>query len=89
MVRALDGMVDRLLSAVVRQRLAESPVVVLSGARAVGKSFLLRELATRADATIVDLDDLDTRDLVARDPAGPPPATSTSNASWPAASRCP
>jgi hypothetical protein len=54
-----------------------APVVVLAGARAVGKSVLLRELARELDVPVVDLDDLDTRSLVARDPAvfvaGPEP----------------
>lgn len=66
--RRLDGIVARRLAAVIRERMATSPVVVLAGARAVGKSVLLRELADDLGVPVVDLDDLDTRSLVARDP---------------------
>lgn len=51
------------------QRHAESPVLLLEGPRAVGKSTLLRQLAERVGGRILDLDDLDTRTAVARDPA--------------------
>ncbi len=55
----------------------DEPVVLLQGPRSVGKSTLLRELASRFDAVVVDLDDLATRDAVAADPAtfvaGPAP----------------
>jgi predicted AAA+ superfamily ATPase len=54
---------------VVLQRHGESPVVLLEGPRAVGKSTLLRQLAERVEGRILDLDDLDTRTAVARDPA--------------------
>jgi uncharacterized protein len=57
--------------------MASAPVVVLAGARAVGKSVLLRELAADLNVQVTDLDDLDTRSLVTRDPAifvsGPSP----------------
>lgn len=73
----LEGLVERRLAAVVRQRMAVSPAVVLAGARAVGKSVLLRELAAEFGVPVVDLDDLDTRSAVASDPAifvsGPDP----------------
>lgn len=68
---------ERRLAAVVRNRMAVSPVVVIAGARAVGKSVLLRELAGELGVQVVDVDDLDTRSLVAADPAifvsGPAP----------------
>ncbi len=51
------------------QRHSESPVLLLEGPRAVGKSTLLRQLADRVGGRILDLDDLDTRTAVARDPA--------------------
>lgn len=57
--------------------MGSSPVVVLAGPRAVGKSVLLRELGAEFDVPIIDLDELDTRGLVARDPttfvSGPDP----------------
>ena len=49
--------------------MAWAPVVMLTGARAVGKSVLLRGLAAEFDAPVVDLDDLGTRALAATDPA--------------------
>lgn len=77
MARRLDGTLSRRLASVIRRRMSTFPVVVLAGARAVGKSVLLRELAAELEVPIVDLDDLDTRGLVARDPAtfvsGPDP----------------
>lgn len=68
MVQRLHGLVERRLAAVVRNRMTVSPVVVIAGARAVGKSVLLRELADELGVLVVDLDDLDTRSLVATDP---------------------
>lgn len=68
MERRLSGLVERRLNAVVRDRLAAFPVVALTGARSVGKSVLLRQLAAEHDVTVIDLDDLDTRDLAATDP---------------------
>jgi len=57
--------------------LEEEPVLVLNGARTVGKSTLLARIATEADRAVLDLDDLATRDAVAADPAlfasGPAP----------------
>ena len=77
MAPRLCGIVDRRLGATVRTRLSGFPVVVLAGARAVGKSVLLRQLADEAGVIIVDLDDLDTRALALADPAtfasGPAP----------------
>ncbi len=65
----LSRIVDRRLVEVVGQRLHDESVVVLEGPRAVGKSTLLRTLATSRDRQIVDLDDLPTRDAVRTDPA--------------------
>jgi predicted AAA+ superfamily ATPase len=44
-------------------------VVVLNGARTVGKSTLLAAIAHQADRRVLDLDDLATRDAVTADPA--------------------
>lgn len=73
----LEGIVPRRLERVVQGLMAEEPVVILQGPRAVGKSTLLRRLGEGPGAPIVDLDDLATRDAVAADPgrfaAGPSP----------------
>ena len=47
----------------------DAPVVLLEGPRSVGKSTLLRQIATEHDGELVDLDDPPTRDAVAADPA--------------------
>jgi uncharacterized protein len=77
MAERLTSIVERRLGATLRVRLTGFPVVVLAGARAVGKSVLLRQLADEAGVTIIDLDDLDTRALASADPAtfvsGPAP----------------
>lgn len=64
-----DQLVPRRILEVALERHRESPVLLLEGPRAVGKSTLLRQLATAVDGRILDLDDLDTREAVARDPA--------------------
>lgn len=63
------GLIERRIQAVALQRHQESPVLLLEGPRTVGKSTLLRLLADRLGASVLDLDDLDTRSAVARDPA--------------------
>ena len=50
-------------------RLAEEPVILLEGPRAVGKSTVLRTLADQLGGELLDLDDLATRDAVLTDPA--------------------
>ena len=50
------------------ERLVDDPVVLLEGPRSVGKSTLLRGLAQRCGAVLLDLDDPSTRDAVATDP---------------------
>lgn len=52
-----NGLVRRRLEAVATERMEESPVVLLQGPRAVGKSTLLRALADRSGSRVVDLDD--------------------------------
>lgn len=73
----LQNIVDRRLLEVVANRMLEEPVVMLHGARAVGKSTLLRAIAETFGREVVDLDDLATRDAVRADPAlflgGDPP----------------
>lgn len=68
MAQRLEGMVQRRLGAIALERFAEESVLLLQGPRAVGKSTLLRWLAERLDADVVDLDDVATRDAVASDP---------------------
>lgn len=67
----------RRLEALVPMLMADEPVVVLAGARTVGKSTLLRRLAEPSAAAVLDLDDLTTRSLVRDDLAfyagGPSP----------------
>jgi predicted AAA+ superfamily ATPase len=57
------------LEPVVRQRLGEEPVVVVQGARTVGKSTLVQALAASAGRIVVDLDEPATRDAVAASPS--------------------
>jgi predicted AAA+ superfamily ATPase len=64
----LRSIVDRRLSAIIEERLAEEPAIGLQGARSVGKSTLLRAVAARAGTTVIDLDDLDERAAVVNDP---------------------
>ena len=77
MIVRLDHLVDRRLLPVIIERMREEPVILLEGARTVGKSTLLRELASRTATEVIDLDDLPTRDAVAADPTtmlgGPSP----------------
>ncbi|MFT4166006.1 MAG: ATP-binding protein [Microlunatus sp.] len=61
-------LVSRRIYDVALERLHESPVVLLEGPRAVGKSTLLRQLADQLGARLLDLDDPDTRSAVNRDP---------------------
>jgi hypothetical protein len=49
--------------------MVDDPVILLEGPRSVGKSTLLREVAAKCGATLLDLDDPATRDAVAADPA--------------------
>ena len=54
---------------VIRDRMTEEPVILLEGARSVGKSTLLKSLADAHNAEVIDLDDVATRDAVLADPA--------------------
>ena len=53
----MSKFIARRLSPVVRQRVDETPVLLLEGPRSVGKSTLLAELATQTGAPIFDLDE--------------------------------
>jgi uncharacterized protein len=64
-----DALITRHLAEIVSRRLSESPVVVLTGIRTVGKSTLLRAFATERGVPIIDLDDRPTLDQVRADPA--------------------
>lgn len=70
-------LVSRRLEQVARARLLDEPVIALQGPRAVGKTTLLRALASTHGVEVIDLDDLETRDAVSADPgifvAGPSP----------------
>ncbi|TAM92318.1 MAG: ATP-binding protein, partial [Jatrophihabitans sp.] len=65
----LAGPVKRALLPVILGRMRDEPVIALAGARAVGKSTLLRAIAARHDVPVIDLDDAETRASVAADPA--------------------
>ncbi len=69
MVTSSQSPVSRRALQLVRERLAEEPVVLIEGPRSVGKSTLLRELASTSGSAVIDLDDLATRDAVVADPA--------------------
>lgn len=61
--------IARRTTAVVAQRMAVEPVVVLQGPRSVGKSTTLHEIAREHAVSIVDLDRPELREAVAADPA--------------------
>ncbi|MHB8290745.1 MAG: ATP-binding protein [Acidimicrobiales bacterium] len=73
----LTGIVKRRLLDVVAGSMTVDPVIGLQGPRSVGKSTLLRLVASKAGVDIVDLDDPATRAAVSRDPGafvqGPAP----------------
>ncbi len=64
----LDALVERRLSTIIRDRLADESTIGLQGARSVGKSTLLRAVAEHAEVVVIDLDDLDQRAAVSSDP---------------------
>ena len=51
-------MIKRRLLEVIKTRFAEEPVIILEGARAVGKSTILQAIFKDLDVPIIDLDDL-------------------------------
>jgi hypothetical protein len=60
--------VARRILEIASARLAEEPVVAIQGARAVGKSTVLGQLASNLGAQVLDLDDLTLREAAAADP---------------------
>ncbi|MET0601670.1 MAG: ATP-binding protein [Baekduia sp.] len=65
------SVVERHLRPLVLEALDDTRVVVVLGARQVGKSTLVHDIATRdRPATILTLDDKATRDAAAADPTG-------------------
>jgi predicted AAA+ superfamily ATPase len=64
----MAAVVTRHLEAVVPTLLAEEAVLILNGARTVGKSTLMRACADAAGVGVHDLDDVDVRAAVAADP---------------------
>ena len=76
-MNAISGLRPRRLLEVVSQRVAEEPVVILTGPRTVGKSTLLAALSRKFGRPVFDLDQPETRAAVAADPrffvTGPDP----------------
>lgn len=64
----LERLVTRRLGAVALSRIKDEPVVLLQGARTVGKSTLLRWIAQALGAEMLDLDDLAARAATLADP---------------------
>ncbi|HEU5161065.1 MAG TPA: ATP-binding protein [Streptosporangiaceae bacterium] len=64
-----SGLKPRRLLPVLHERLAEEPVIVLTGPRTVGKSTLLAALAKDLERPILDLDQPEARTAVMEDPA--------------------
>lgn len=66
----LNTEVKRHCSGLLGEMLDESPIVVIQGARQVGKSTLARQVTERCDAWSVSLDDTDVAALARSDPRG-------------------
>lgn len=64
----MADLIKRNLQSVVAERLAVEPVVILTGARAVGKSTLLAACADAHGVSVVDLDDPPVLEKVSNDP---------------------
>ena len=62
-------LLERHLQAHLHQLLLEEPVLILTGARAVGKSVLVKVIAQANGVPLIDLDDLATRNAVRADPS--------------------
>jgi len=63
-------MYKRHILTLVKQALADTPVVLLNGARQTGKTTLAQQVADRTEARYFTLDDAATLALAAGDPAG-------------------
>jgi predicted AAA+ superfamily ATPase len=68
-VNVTSSLRPRRVLAVVRRRLAEEPVVILTGPRTVGKSTLLARLGTEFNRPVFDLDRPDARAAAVTDPS--------------------
>lgn len=60
----LDFLVERRVSELLLNLVAEEPVIALHGPRSVGKSTVLSEFAVQMDGSVVDLDDVEVREAV-------------------------
>ena len=69
MAAAFKGIVRRRVSDVISARLKEEPVVAVQGPRTVGKSTVVRQIASDHDVEVFDLDDRATRDAIRADTA--------------------
>lgn len=67
---ATSGIIDRLLLPKVEEALGDTRIVVVQGARQVGKSTLAEQIAAKRRSLLVTLDDLDVRTFALDDPAG-------------------
>jgi uncharacterized protein len=63
------GQIERRIVKIARERMTETAVLALQGARSVGKSTVLKELAEHFGSPIIDLDDSAQLALVAASPA--------------------
>ena len=68
-MKLLQNVVQRRLLEVVRRLLDAEVVIGLQGPRSVGKSTLLRTIASDAGVEVLDLDDLVVREEAQRDPS--------------------
>lgn len=68
MEETLKTQVDRRLEPLIRALLSEEPVVVVQGARTVGKSTVVRAIARELGTRLIDLDDPTERDTASADP---------------------
>lgn len=63
-------MLSRNVSLRVQEALSDTPIVLLVGARQVGKTTIAHEVATRTEAVFVSLDSKSAFDFAERDPEG-------------------
>ncbi|MCQ9389439.1 ATP-binding protein [Brevibacterium sp. 50QC2O2] len=63
-----EPIVERNIAPLAREIIAESPITVISGARQVGKSTLMRQLVAHENAQIVNLDATINRNAAQSDP---------------------
>ncbi len=61
-------LIERHIHRLLRQLLAEEPVVVIDGPRTVGKSLLVQQIVEAGSGTTYDLDDPTTQEALEADP---------------------